>query len=57
MNDMKNGEVISFEGNWKKRDESYYVHWTRSEPANQIQLAFRNHWNLLCELMEDASFN
>lgn len=57
MDEMKNGDVISFQGNWKDRDESCYVHWTRSEPVNQIQLAFRNHWNLLCELMEDASFN
>jgi len=57
MDKMKNGDVVSFEENWKDRNESCYVHWTRSEPVNQIQLAFRNHWNLLCELMEDTSFN
>lgn len=57
MDEMKKGEVLSFQGNWKARGESYYVHWTRSEPVNQVQLAFRNHWNLLCELIEDSCFN
>lgn len=28
-----------------------YTHWTKGEPANQIQLAFRCHWNLFRELM------
>ena len=57
MDELKNGDLISFQGNWKERDESCYVHWTRSEPVNQIQLAFRNHWILLRELMEDVYFN
>jgi ubiquinone/menaquinone biosynthesis C-methylase UbiE len=37
---------------WKARPaEVDYIHWTRGEPENQIQLAFRSHWNLFKELM------
>ena len=38
------GDAQSFDHNWKKRPETKYLHWTRGEPRNQIQLAFRRHW-------------
>ena len=38
------GDAESFNENWKKRPETQYLHWTRGEPENQIQLAFRRHW-------------
>jgi len=52
----KHGDADSFEENWQTRRETHYAHWTRSEPRNQIQLAFRNHWSLLNELMKDPCF-
>ncbi len=45
----------AFESNWRKRREKRYVHWTREEPVNQIQLAFRNHWELFSEIMGRTS--
>src|SRR5256885_1936329 len=37
---------------WRARPaEVDYIHWTRGEPCNQIQLAFRCHWLLFQELM------
>lgn len=41
----------SFDALWRSQEETDYVHWTRGEPANQIQLAFRQHWLLFGELM------
>ena len=38
------GDALAFENNWQKRPETEYLHWTRGDPANQIQLAFRRHW-------------
>lgn len=42
---------------WQEREETYYNHWTRGRPENQIQLAFRNHWILFNELIENRLFN
>lgn len=53
---MKKGDRDSFDRNWRARDETLYNHWTRGEPANQIQLAFRNHWTLFLELMADPRY-
>lgn len=45
----------SFDALWQsQQEETDYVHWTRGEPANQIQLAFRSHWRLFQELMGPA---
>jgi len=55
-NNPKHGEADLFEKNWQKRKEIRYTHWTRQEPCNQIQLAFRNHWSLLNELMKEPHF-
>jgi ubiquinone/menaquinone biosynthesis C-methylase UbiE len=40
---MKTVEA-SFSRSWEGRKESYYNHWIRGAPRNQIQLAFRRHW-------------
>ena len=42
---------LTFETAWSSRPEKGYVHWTRGKPKNQVQLAFRNHWELFCEIM------
>jgi SAM-dependent methyltransferase len=47
----KSGDVAAFDRSWKQRQETHYTHWTRGEPQNQIQLAFRQHWTLFQELM------
>lgn len=53
MIDNKQGDSTSFDKNWKNREESLYTHWTRGKVENQIQLAFRNHWTLFSELIEE----
>lgn len=53
----KTGDGESFDRNWQGRTESHYTHWTRNEPANQIQLAFRNHWQVFQQLLESPRFN
>ena len=57
MTDIKRGDGESFDKNWREREEALYTHWTRDEPKNQIQLAFRNHWELFSELMKDPRYN
>lgn len=42
--------------NWREREEAHYIHWTRDDPQNQIQLAFRNHWLLFNEFMKNPLF-
>lgn len=45
-------QARDFDQVWvSQSDEVDYTHWTAGEPANQIQLAFRSHWNLFKELM------
>ena len=34
------GDRISFDKIWTNRAETHYIHWTRTEPVNQIQFAF-----------------
>ena len=46
------GEAESFDDNWKIRSEAHYLHWTRGQIENQIQLAFRNHWEVFSSLLE-----
>lgn len=50
---LKKGDKEAFDKNWNSRIETRYIHWTRGEPENQIQLAFRNHWILFQEIMGD----
>jgi ubiquinone/menaquinone biosynthesis C-methylase UbiE len=51
------GEKNSFKKSWKTREETYYNHWVKGEPRNQIQLAFRNHWEIFNLLMKNKLFN
>lgn len=45
-------QARDFDQVWvSQSDEVDYTHWTAGEPANQIQLAFRSHWNLFKDLM------
>lgn len=48
------GDAAAFDANWRNRQEKFYTHWTRGRPTNQIQLAFRNHWEVFQQLMRDA---
>jgi len=57
MNNQNSSNAGSFDRNWQKRKESYYAHWSKGDIQNQVQLAFRNHWGLLRELMKDSCFN
>lgn len=47
------GSRRAFDGSWQSRRETHYNHWTRGTPRNQIQLAFRRHWELFRELLGD----
>jgi len=50
MDDYK-GDGAAFDVNWRNRPETNYLHWTRSSPVNQIQLAFRRHWITFNQLL------
>jgi len=52
-----NGDKKSFKKSWKVQKERTYNHWTKGEPQNQVQLAFRNHWEVFLELMQHKKFN
>lgn len=47
------GDQISFDNNWKNRKEANYNHWTSLMPKNQIQLAFRFHWEVFQEIIKN----
>jgi len=49
----------TFKESWQQcTTEALYTHWTPGEPKNQIQLAFRNHWTLFQETMQNnPAFN
>ena len=51
------GDNEEWNKNWKTRKEATYTHWTKDEPVNQIQLAFRNHWSLFNTFMNSKLFN
>ncbi len=53
MNDKLKGSVEAFDKNWETRKERSYVHWTRGEPENQIQLAFQQHWKVFSKLLSE----
>lgn len=47
----RKGSVEEFRDNWRGRRESSYNHWASGAPRNQIQLAFRYHWEVFSELI------
>lgn len=55
-NTLKKGSEEEFDQNWKNRKETNYNHWTKETPKNQIQLAFRSHWNYFKELMDGSDY-
>lgn len=54
---IMNENKESFDYNWQKRNESLYTHWARGKINNQIQLAFRNHWEIFQILMKSSHYN
>lgn len=54
--DAFSGDKKAFIDNWAVRREKFYNHWTKDRPANQIQLAFRNHWLVFQELMRGENY-
>jgi len=52
-----NGDKCSFSKNWKEREETQNVYWSKTKPINQIQLAFQNHWKVFKDLLAKKSFN
>ena len=51
------GDKKSFDNSWKAQPEANYTHWVRGEPLNQIQLAFKNHWEVFQLLIKSKMFN
>lgn len=47
---MTQGSVQEFRQNWQ-RPETKYCHFTRGEPVNQIQFAFRQNWLEFAKIM------
>jgi len=55
MNEQIAGDKESFDQNWRTRSEAQYNHWTKGLPNNQIQLAFRSHWEVFQELIGEKA--
>jgi SAM-dependent methyltransferase len=53
VSDADTGSRLEFDASWKTRSETRYNHWTAGWPRNQIQLAFRSHWQLFRDLIGD----
>jgi len=47
---FKKGSQKSFDLSWKTRKEAQYIHWSKNESKNQIQLAFKSHFNYFSEI-------
>lgn len=50
---MATGSTDQFHTNWISREETNYLHWTRSNPINQIQFAFRQNWITFCQILKE----
>lgn len=50
MKKFKKGSVESFDENWRRRPESFYNHFS-TKPSNQIQFAFKNHYEIFNKLI------
>lgn len=46
------GDPEAFDLNWRNRKEAAYNHYSDGAPKNQIQLAFRSHFEVFSELLE-----
>ncbi len=47
---FKKGSQKSFDTSWKTRKEAHYIHWSKYESKNQVQLAFKSHFNYFSEI-------
>lgn len=45
------GSIAAFDHNWQQRPETQYNHWIKGYPKNQIQFAFRNHWEVFSRIL------
>ena len=45
------GDPEAFDKNWRTREETNYNHFTSDRPRNQIQLAFRSHFEVFSEIL------
>ena len=56
---LMKGDFNKFDKSWTNREEANYIHWTRGEPQNQIQFAFRQHFitfEQICEENNEVEF-
>ena len=53
----KKGDLDAFNKNWLNRDETLYTHWTKGDVTNQIQFAFRNHWEVISSFIKKGTKN
>lgn len=51
------GDPEAFDKNWRTRQETHYNHFTSDRPRNQIQLAFRSHFEVFSEILEAYPVN
>ena len=51
------GDHKSFDKSWNTRPEALYTHWTRISPVNQIQFAFRQHFETFERLYSEHANN
>ena len=49
------GSQSAFRTNWLERSEATYSHFTLERPSNQIQLAFRQHWETWTGIFPELS--
>lgn len=54
---MTSGSTDQFDSNWIAREETNYLHWTRSSPTNQIQFAFRQNWLTFNQILKQYGIN
>ena len=47
----RQGDPGAFDINWKTRQETHYNHFTSGRPKNQIQLAFKSHFEVFSEIL------
>ena len=53
--DRTTGDKESFDRSWQLREETHYNHWIAGRPTNQIQLAFRSHWEVFRDLIGELA--
>jgi 2-polyprenyl-3-methyl-5-hydroxy-6-metoxy-1,4-benzoquinol methylase len=47
----RSGSVEEFRASWRERQEAKYNHWTSGPVRNQVQLAFRCHWEVFRDII------